>query len=88
MASVLATISEMLIISVSSLKVIFAVVTVYTVKHIFQARKGDKFIQYVWEKCREMLGFYISEEYLQKERENDHGSCSIQLCPQEELRLC
>ena len=42
MASVLATISEMLIISVSSLKVIFAVVTVYTVEHNFQVRKGDK----------------------------------------------
>ena len=42
MASVLATISEMLIMGAASLKVIFDVVTAYPFEHNFQVRKGDK----------------------------------------------
>ena len=42
MASVLATISEMLIMGGASLKVIFDVVTAYPFEHNFQVRKGDK----------------------------------------------
>ena len=42
MASVLATISEMLIMSGASLKVILDVVTAYPFEHNFQVRKGDK----------------------------------------------
>ena len=41
MASVLATISEMLIMGAASLKVIFDVVTAYHSEHNFQVRKGD-----------------------------------------------
>jgi len=42
MASVLATISEMVIMFSASLKVIFDVVTAYHFEHNFQVRKGDK----------------------------------------------
>lgn len=42
MASVLATISEMLIMGSASLKVIFDVVTAYPFEHNFQARIRDK----------------------------------------------
>ena len=42
MASVLATISEMLIMGGTSLKVIFDVVTAYPFEHNFQGRKRDK----------------------------------------------
>ena len=41
MASVLATISEMVIIGGASLKVIFDVVTAYPFEHNFQVGKGD-----------------------------------------------
>ena len=42
MSSVLATISEMLIMGSASLKVIFDVVTAYPFEHNFQVRIGDK----------------------------------------------
>ena len=42
MASVLATISEMLIMGGASLKVFFDVVTAYPFEHNFQVRKRDK----------------------------------------------
>lgn len=42
MASVLATISEMVIMGDASLKVIFDVVTAYPFEHNFQVRKRDK----------------------------------------------
>ena len=42
MVSVLATISEMLIMGGASLKVMFDVVTAYPFEHNFQVRKGDK----------------------------------------------
>ena len=70
MASVLATISEMLIMDGASLKVIFDVVTAYPFEHNFQVGKRDKELMWGLSLMPSRMAIFYSKNFVPQSARN------------------